>query len=170
MDAFDNENRNSNDRPNSNDKIIAEGGLQAFDAAQPAPEFAPLPPGVYVARVVRGEVCQTKAGTDAYRIRFEVIEGPHAGRTVIRTWTFSERALPYTKRDLGLFGLTTTAQLLAPFPPVGKEFRVRLVVVLQRDNSGVERNDVKKLDLIRVVESPIGEFLLSPPQPEGGSK
>jgi hypothetical protein len=147
-----------------------KSGLNAFDSTEAAPEFAPLPPGVYVARVVRGEVCQTKAGTDAYRIRFEVIEGPYAGRTVIRTWTFSERALPYTKRDLAPFGLTSSAKLLSPFPEPGRDYIVRLVVALQRSDDGREFNDVKKLDLIRVVESPIGEFLLSPPQPEGGPK
>jgi hypothetical protein len=145
------------------------GGIHNFDAVEPAPEMGPIPGGVYEARVLRGEVCQTKAGADAYRIRFEVTDGPHAGKTVIRTWTFSERALPYTKRDLGLFGLTTTAQLLAPFPPAGKEFRVRLVVALQKDNSGAERNDVKKVDLVRVVESPVAAFIL-PSQAEGGPK
>jgi hypothetical protein len=146
------------------------GGIDAFDAVAPAPDFAPLPPGIYTARVLRGEFTTTKTGADAYRIRFEVTEGPHAGQTIIRTWTFSPKALPYTKRDLTPFGLTSSAALLSPFPPPGREYIVRLVVVLQRDDTGIERNDVKKIDIIRVDESPAAAFLLPPRQGEGGPK
>lgn len=145
------------------------GGIDAFDAATPASEFAPIPPGVYPARVLRGEYCSTKAGADAYRLRFEVTDGPHAGKTVIRTWTFGPRALPYTKRDLSPFGLTTSAALLSPFPPVGREYLVRLVVALQRGDDGVDRNDVKRIDLVRVDESTAAAFML-PGQGEGGPK
>ena len=154
--------------PSANGKPT--GGIDAFDAVAPAPEFAPLPPGIYTARIVRGEYTTTKAGADAYRIRFEVTEGPHAGRTIIRTWTFSERALPYTKRDLAAFGLTTSAKLLSPFPEPGREYIVRIVIVLQRDDTGIERNDVKKIEIVRVDESPAAAFLLPPRQGEGGPK
>lgn len=145
------------------------GGIDAFDTAEAAPEFEPIPPGIYAARVVRGEFCSTKAGADAYRLRFEVTEGEQAGRTIVRTWTFGPKALPYTKRDLAPFGLTSSAALLSPFPPVGKDYRVRLVVALQRGNDGIERNDIKRIDVLRVVESPAAAFLL-PPQGEGGPK
>jgi hypothetical protein len=145
------------------------GGIDAFDGTEAAPEFTPLPPDIYAARVLRGENCSTKAGADAYRLRFEVTEGPHAGKTVIRTWTFGAKALPYTKRDLSPFGLTTTAKLLSPFPEPGREYLVRLVVALQRGDDGVERNDVKRIDLVRVDESPAAAFML-PGQGEGGPK
>ena len=124
------------------------GGLGAFDTTPPAPDFAPVPPGIYSARVLKGEFTTTKAGADAYRIRFEVTEGPHAGKTVIRTWTFSERALPYTKRDLSPFGLTSSAKLLAPFPEPGREHRVRLWITVQCSDDGRTFNDVKKVQLI----------------------
>jgi hypothetical protein len=132
--------------PSANGKPT--GGINAFDATEAAPQFAPLPPGSYKARVVRGEYTTTRAGADAYRIRFEVTEGPHAGQTVIRTWTFSERALPYTKRDLAPFGLTSSAKLLSPFPEPGREYLVRLVVALQRGDDGIERNDIKRVTLL----------------------
>lgn len=157
----------SNAIPSTNGKPA--GGIDAFDATEAAPEFAPLPPGIYSARVLRGEYCSTKAGADAYRLRFEVTEGPHAGKTVIRTLTFGAKALPYTKRDLAPFGLTTTAKLLSPFPEPGREYLVRLVVALQRGDDGVERNDVKRIDLVRVDESPAAVFML-PGQGEGGPK
>jgi hypothetical protein len=139
------------------------GGLGAFDSTPPAPDFAPVPPGIYTARVLRGEYTTTKAGADAYRLRFVIAEGEHAGKTVIRTWTFSERALPYAKRDLASFGLTSSAKLLAPFPEPGRDYIVRLVVALQRGDDGVERNDIKKIDIIRVDESPA-----APPAPTAG--
>jgi len=144
-------------------------GIDGFDAAQPAPEFTPIPPGIYSARVVRGEYTTTKAGADAYRLKFEVTEGEQKGKSVLRTWTFGTKALPYTKRDLAPFGLTSTAQLLSPFPPVGREYLVRLIVVMQRGDDGIERNDIKRIDVLRVVESPAAAFIL-PEQSEGGPK
>lgn len=145
-------------------------GIDAFDGAEPAPEFTPIPPGIYAARVLRGEYTRTKAaGADAYRMRFEVTEGLHAGKTVIRTWTFGPKAIGYTKAALAPFGLTTTAQLLSPFPAAGKEYFVRLVVALQRGDDGMERNDVKRIDVQRVVDSPAAAFML-PEQGEGGPK
>src|SRR5262249_6093754 len=60
--------------PSTNGKPA--GGIDAFDAAEAAPEYVPLPPGIYSARILRGEYTTTKAGADAYRIRFQVTEGP----------------------------------------------------------------------------------------------
>ena len=143
-------------------------GIDAFDSADAAPEFSPIPPGIYSARVLRGEFTTTRAGADAYRLRFKVTEGEHKGKTVIRTWTFSPKAVTYTKRDLAPFGLTATAKLLSPFPEAGREYHVRLVVALQRGDDGIERNDLKRIDLIRVDESPAAAFLL-PEKTEGGA-
>jgi hypothetical protein len=141
-------------------------GIAAFDSTAPAPEFSPIPPGVYAARVVRGEICSTKAGADAYRMWLEVTEGPYTGRTLVRTWTFGARALAYTKRDLSVFGLTSSTKLLSPFPEPGREYFVRLVVALQRGDDGTQWNDIKKIDVIRVNESPITQFLIG--KTEGG--
>ena len=146
------------------------GGIDAFDSAEAAPEFSPLPPGIYCALVLRGEYTTTKtSGADAYRLRFEVTEGEHKGKSVVRTWTFSPKAVAYTKRDLAPFGLTTTAKLLSPFPDAGREYHVRVVVALQRGDDGIERNDIKHIDLVRVEESAAAEFLLSE-QTEGSPK
>lgn len=153
--------------PNAHEGSQA-GGIGAFDSAAAAPEFTPLPPGIYNARVVRGEFAQTRAGADAYRMRFAVTEGEHEGRTVLRTWTFGPKALPYSKRDLAPFGLNSSAKLLAPFPEAGREYLVRLVVALQTGDDGIQRNDIKRIDLLRVDESPAAAYLL--PQGEGGQQ
>jgi hypothetical protein len=145
------------------------GGIDAFDQAEAAPEFTPVPPGIYSARVLRGEYCTTRAGADAYRLRFEITEGEQKGKTVIRTWTFGPKAVAYTKRDLAPFGLTTSAKLLSPFPEACREYLVRLVVALQRGDDGIERNDVKRIEVLRIDESPAAAFMLPPPG-EGGTQ
>jgi hypothetical protein len=53
------------------------------------------------------------------------------------------------------------AQLLSPFPEPCKEDHVRLVAALPRGDDGIDRNDVKRIDVLRVVESPAAAFLLS---------
>ena len=71
------------------------------------------------------------------------------------------------------FGLTTSAKLLSPFPEPGRDYIVRLVVALQRGDDGIERNDVKRIDLVRVDESPAAAFMIPPPptaqRDEGGT-
>lgn len=145
------------------------GGIAHFDTAEAAPEFSPVPPNIYTARVLSGQYTATKAGADAYRVRFEISEGEQTGKTVVRTWTFSPKAIGYTKRDLAVFGLSTTAQLLSPFPAPGREILVRLVVALQRGDDGVERNDIKRIDVVQVKDSPAAAFLL-PKKGEGGAQ
>jgi hypothetical protein len=142
-------------------------GIDGFDSAEAAPEFSPVPPGIYTARIIRGEFCSTKAGADAYRIRFEITEGEQTGRTLVRMWTFSPKAISYAKRDLAPFGLTTSARLLSPFPDPGSEITVKLVVALQRGDDGIERNDIKRIEVLDVKDSPAGPFSL-PPEKEGG--
>lgn len=136
------------------------GGIAGFDTAEAAPEFTPVPPGIYAALAERGEYVTTKKGDDAYRIRFRITDGPQDGKSVVRTWTFGPKALAYTKRDLAPFGLATTAQLLAPFPEAGRAYRVRLVVALQRGDDGIERNDIKKIDVLGIDTHPAAAFAL----------
>lgn len=146
------------------------GGIHNFDTAEAAPEFSPVPPGIYTAKVKSGEYTSTRKGDDANRMRFEVVGGEQDGKTLVRTWTFSEKAVRYSKRDLSAFGLATSAQLLAPFPEPGKEYRVRLVVAVQAGDDGIQRNDIKKIDVLEVKDTPDAEFLLPPTRGEGGPK
>lgn len=143
-------------------------GLDAFDTAKP---YEPLPAGIHQVRVVSGSFTQTKQGTDAYRVVFEVTDGEHRGRRVSRTWVFTEKAIGYAKRDLAAFGLTTGKQLLEQWPPLGSEVYCRLIVAIQRGDNGSEFNDVKKIDSVRTVDSTAKPFLIDPEadKSEGGS-
>ena len=145
------------------------GGLNSFGTAGAAPDFEPVPPGIYTARVQCGEYTTTRANDDAFRMRFEIVEGPQTGKTVLRIWTFGMKALPYTERDLGKFGLTTPEHLLGTFPEPGKEYRVRIVVAVQIGNDGIKRNDIKRFDVLSVADAPDADFLL-PTRGEGGSQ
>ncbi len=151
--------------PSNNGK--PPSGIDGFDAATPAPEYKPLPGGVYTAVVTRGEYRDGRDG--AYILSFRVTEGPESGSTIRWYRSFSANALSYSKRDIAPFGLTTQAKLLSPFPEAGREYHCRLVVALQRGDDGIARNDIKRIDLVRVVESPAAGFMMTG-QSEGGSK
>ncbi len=144
--------------------------MDSFDSIAPAPEYKPLPVGIYQVRIVSGTFTQTKKGDNAYKIAFEVTQGEQTGRRVSRTWTFSEKAIGYSKRDLAPFGLTTVKQLLEPWPPLGCEVYCRLIVAIQRGDNGSEFNDIKKIDAVRTVDSAAKNFLIDPDKDEGGSK
>lgn len=156
-DAFDN-------APNGVPKPTS--GLDAFDDAK---AFKPLPVGRYVARIVSGTFTQTKRGDDAYRMTFEVSEGEHKGERVSRTWVFSEKAIGYAKRDLAVFGLTTSKHLLEVYPPIGREVYVKLLVALQQRDDGIVGNDIKRFEIIRDDASPAAGFLIDPDKPQGGT-
>lgn len=94
--------------------------------------------GIYKARVQRVEYTTMRAGAVGYRMRFEITEGPHGGKTVLRSWAFGLKAIGYTKRDLTPFGLTSSAKLLCLIPEPGREYLMRLVVALQRGDDGIE--------------------------------
>ena len=54
---------------------------RAWANTEAAEDFAPLPPGEYVARIVTGELFTSKTkGTAGYKLTFRVLEGPHQGR------------------------------------------------------------------------------------------
>lgn len=59
--------------------------LRGFDASQvePASEFAPLPPGKYVAVITASEMKPTRSGNGAYlELTFQIIEGEFKGRVL----------------------------------------------------------------------------------------
>lgn len=145
--------------------------METFDKTEPAPEYKPLPAGIYAARIVSGAFQTTKKGADAYRIAFEVTAGEFLRRRVSRTWVFTDKAIAYAKRDLALLGLTTGKQLLEPWPPFGCEVYCRLIVAIQRGDDGSEFNDVKKIDAVRTVDSNAKPFLIDPDaEPGEGGK
>ena len=145
--------------PNANSKPA--GGIDAFDKAQPDGQHSHPFHRESIRPVSSGEsfAARRKATTPTgCDLKFSKASIP--AKTLLRIWTFGTRALTYSKRDLAPFGLHTSEQLLSPFPPTGREYYVRLVVASQKGDDGIERNDVKRIDLIRVIESPAAGFML----------
>ena len=146
------------------------GGIDAFDKAT-AESFGPLPAGVYVCRVERGQLGQTKTtGADCYTIRFTVLEGDHAGASLWRVWVFSSSAMRYAVADLkGTLGMTGET-MRAPFP--GRtEYVVRLTVTQSVRPDLTASNDVKGMELVRktAVTDTFARFALDNPT-EGGAQ
>lgn len=162
--AFDNHNGKDNPRP-------LDDGLDAFDCAKAAPRFRAVPPGTYEARVKSGEYRKTRKGDPSYWTRFEIVEGPHKGATILKVWMLTPEFVGDSKFNLEPLGLKTKIDLLSPFPPAAVEIRARITVALRRGDDGQESNDLKHIDTIRVSKSPAAEFLLpDDDDTEGGAK
>ena len=125
--------------------ILREGDRQSLSRAwgetKAAEDFAPLPSGEYVARIVGGELFTSRTkNTAGYKLAFRVLEGDHQGRQFWHDVWLTPAALPMAKRDLGKLGVTALEQLERPLPP---GIRCKVKLALRRDDDGNENNRVK---------------------------
>ncbi len=112
-----------------------------------AAEFAPLPKGEYVFRIIAGDLFTSKNGTPGYKLTLEVTEGDYAGR---RTWHdlwLTEAALPMAKRDLSKIGVTNLEQLEQRLPP---GILVKGKLALRADDNGNESNRLVRFEFIGI--------------------
>jgi hypothetical protein len=132
----------SDKRPTYND-ILGGGGddfNRLWDATAAADEgFDPLPPGTYRCFVADGRVATAKTRTSSYKVTFQVISGPFAGRKLWHDLWLTPKALAMTKRDLAKLRIHTPAQLRQA-PPTGIVADVR--VTLHTENDGRSCNKV----------------------------
>jgi len=131
---------------------IVNGGADSlrsqWERTQAAADFAPLPAGTYIARVVSGELFTSRTNaTPGYKLCFRVLDGEHAGRQVWHDLWLTPAALPMTKRDLAKLGVTSVEQLEAPIPP---GIRCRVKLALRRDDDGTEYNRVRSFDVLGI--------------------
>jgi hypothetical protein len=127
----------------------------------PAPDAdKPIPPGTYVCELVGGEPFEARTGTPGFKVTLKVKDGLFAGRLVWHDFYLSEKALPYTMRALGKVGVTDLDQLDEGLP-AGLVVKAR-VVVNKRD-SGDERNEVRTWELVEV--NPAAPSPTAPPPP-----
>jgi hypothetical protein len=111
--------------------ILANGGARddlkkLWDQTEAAGEMGPIPAGEYTARIVDGDLASSLSkGTPSYRLTFEVLEGPYAGRRLWHDSWLTAAALPGSKRDLAKLGITSLEQLDKPIP---RWFRCRCQV------------------------------------------
>jgi len=129
--------------------ILREGDRQnlsrAWGETQAAEDFAPLPTGEYVARIVGGELFTSKTkGTAGYKLAFRVLEGEHQGRQFWHDVWLTPAALPMAKRDLAKLGVTALEQLERPLPP---GIRCKVKLAFRKDDDGNEYNRVRTFEV-----------------------
>lgn len=121
---------------------------QAWGETQAAEDFAPLPTGEYVARLVAGDLFTSKTkGTAGYKLAFRVLEGDHQNRQFWHDVWLTPAALPMAKRDLAKLGVTALDQLERPLPP---GIRCRVKLALRRDDDGAEYNRIRSFEVIGI--------------------
>ncbi len=134
--------------------ILREGDRQnlsrAWSETQAAEDFAPLPLGEYIARIVTGElfISRTK-GTAGYKLAFRILEGEYQGRQFWHDIWLTPTALPMAKRDLAKLGVTELEQLERPLPP---GIRCKVKLALRRDDDGTAYNRVRSFEVIGIDE------------------
>ena len=74
-------------------------------------DFSPLPAGKYLCRLSGIEEASTQHGDEMWKLRFEVIKGPSAGRLVFDNLVFSEAALKRAKLICSRLGLDVSKEL-----------------------------------------------------------
>ncbi len=133
-----------------------DGLASAWDTTEAASDFAPLPAGEYVARIVSGELFTSKTNaTPGYKLSFRVLEGEHAGRQFWHDVWLTPAALPMAKRDLGKLGVTSIDMLERPLPA---GIRCAVKLVLRRDDDGAEYNRVRAFAVVGIDEPKRDEF------------
>lgn len=134
--------------------ILNGGGdslRNAWADTKAATDFTPLPAGVYVCRIVGGELDTAKTGTPGYKLTFKVLEGEHEGRRLWHDVWLTSAAIPMAKRDLGKLGVTQLEQLESPLP---EGIRASVKVTLRKDDDGTTYNRVRGFDVLGIDPPP----------------
>jgi len=119
---------------------------RAWKETEAAGDYAPLPPGDYIAHIIRGELTKSRTKeTPGYKLTFRVLDGEHAGRQFWHDVWLTPAAMPMTKRDLGKIGVTDLQQLEKPLPP---GVRCKVQLAKRADDNGVEHNRVRSFEVI----------------------
>jgi hypothetical protein len=118
-----------------------------FEETEAAPEYAPVPKGVYAAELSSGELTNSGSGTPGYTLGFTICEGEFTGRRVWHTLWLTPAAMPMTKRDLTKLGITKLEQLERPVPP---GIVCQLTVAVRTDDDGETRNRVTRYEIVEI--------------------
>lgn len=126
-----------------------ESVASAFDRADEAEDFQPLPVGDYTAHLAEISPFESRSGTPGVKMTFRVCDGAHAGRLFWSDLWLTEAAMPMTKRDLGKLGIKSLDQLDEPLPAL---IRCECKLSLRRDDDGNEFNRLKRFEVVGVDE------------------
>lgn len=137
-----------------------------WDETEAAGEFGALPAGEYVARIVAGELENSKSNaTPGYKLTFAVLEGGYAGRKFWHDLWLTPAAMAMTKRDLLKLSVSDFKHLENPLP---KWIRCKVKLALRRDDNGAEYNRVVRFDPIGIDTPEADEFAPADDPPSTG--
>lgn len=147
-------------RPKLTDILAAAGGNGNFRDrwanTTAAADFTPLPPGDYICHAITGELFTARTNhTPGYKVTFKVIEGEYAGRLFWHDLWLTAPALPMSKRDLALLGITEPEQMEKPLPP---GIRCRVRAVLRTGDDGRDYNEVRRFTVLGIDPPPANPF------------
>ncbi|MFM9966330.1 MAG: hypothetical protein ACKV2Q_34575 [Planctomycetaceae bacterium] len=140
-----------------------------WNNTEAAREFGPVPRGVYVCHVTKGELDSSRPkATPGYKIEFTIREGEFKGRKLWLDCWLTPAALPQSKRDLGKLGITSPNQMEQPLP---KWIRCNVTAVVRRDDDDIERNKVRTFEVVGIDKPESDPFSPKPPgdaaEPDG---
>ena len=141
-------NPSSDKRPKLRDIVreSSEDFNRAWHTTEAASGFAPLPAGSYHCLIADGRLFTSRTNsTPGFKITFEVVDGPFAGRKIWHDVWLSPKALPMAKHELAKVGIVSPDQLEQSLPP-GLIADVR--VVLRTDDDGTSFNHVKRFEVV----------------------
>ncbi|MFA5138358.1 MAG: DUF669 domain-containing protein [Elusimicrobiota bacterium] len=82
-----------------------------FSKVDDVQDFSPIPEGKYLCKLADIEEASTNAGDEMWKLRFQVAEGPHAGRMVFDNLVFSSAAMKRVKLVCSRMGLDVSGEL-----------------------------------------------------------
>jgi hypothetical protein len=119
---------------------------KTWDSTEASAGFDPLASGVYRCLITDGGLFTSRTKkTPGYKVEFQVIAGPFAGRKVWFDAWLSSKALGVAKGELGKLGITRPEQLEQPLPP---GLIADVTVVQQTDDNDIVFNRVKRFKII----------------------
>jgi hypothetical protein len=121
--------------------------VRRFNETEAAPEYAPVPRGVYAADLTGGEFTNSATGTPGYTLVFTIREGEFIGRRVWHTLWLTTDAMPMTKRDLAKLGVTRLDQLDRHLP---QGIVCEITVALRTDDDGQARNRLTRYEVVDI--------------------
>jgi len=103
-------------------------------------DFAPLPAGTYLCRLVDVEKTTTRQGSEMWRLRWAVQEGPQRGRYLFDNMVFSAAAMKRVKHICAQLKLDVSGTLeLTPAMIKGRTCRVTVETEEYEDHEGMTK-------------------------------
>ena len=131
-----------------------------WNTTEAAGDFGAVPRGEYVCHA-KGELESSRTNrTPGYKIEFTILDGDFKGRKLWHDCWLTPAALPHSKRDLAKLGITSPEMMERPLP---RGIRCEVVVVLRKDDDGIERNKVQTFEVTGIDKPEADAFAPKPP-------